>query len=131
LNSAANILLVGLGGFAGAAARYVFSGWVLHHALSAKFPWSTFVVNVLGCLAIGVLSGLAERFEWFTPPMRLLLLTGLLGGFTTFSAFGLETVYLVRRGEILVAAAYALSSVLVCVTAVWLGLRAAELLPRA
>ncbi len=131
LSSAANILLVGLGGFAGAIARYLLGGWVLHHTLSAKFPWSTFAVNVLGCLAIGVLSGLAERFEWFTPPMRLLLLTGLLGGFTTFSAFGLETVFLVRRGEVFVAAAYALSSVLVCVTVVWLGLRAVEWFPRA
>jgi len=103
---------------------------VLHHTLAGKFPWSTFVVNVLGCLLIGVLSGMIERLEWFTPQMRLLLLTGLLGGFTTFSAFGLETVFLLRRGEVLIAVAYALSSVAVCVTAVWVGLRLIELLPR-
>lgn len=130
MSGAANILLVGLGGFAGAVARYLLGGWVLHHTLSAKFPWSTFAVNVLGCLVIGVLSGLAERVEWFTPPVRLLLLTGLLGGFTTFSAFGLETVHLLRRGEPWVAAAYALGSVVVCILAVWVGLKTVELLPR-
>ena len=130
MNAAANILLVGLGGFAGAVARYLLGGWVLHHTLSAKFPWSTFAVNVLGCLVIGVLSGLAERMEWFTPPVRLLLLTGLLGGFTTFSAFGLETVHLLRRGEPTIALAYALGSVLICTLAVWIGLKSIEFLPR-
>ena len=130
MSSGANILLVGAGGFIGSIARYLLSGWVLHHTLGGKFPWSTFVVNVLGCLLIGVLSGMIERLEWFTPQMRLLLLTGLLGGFTTFSAFGLETVFLLRRGEVLIAVAYALSSVAVCVTAVWVGLRIIELLPR-
>ena len=130
MSSGANILLVGAGGFIGSIARYLLSGWVLHHTLGGKFPWSTFVVNVLGCLLIGVLSGMIERLEWFTPQMRLLLLTGLLGGFTTFSAFGLETVFLLRRGEVLITVAYALSSVAVCVTAVWVGLRMIELLPR-
>jgi len=128
LSGAGNILVVGLGGFAGSVARYLLGGWVLHHTLSAKFPWSTFAVNVLGCLVIGVLSGLAERLEWFTPAMRLLLLTGLLGGFTTFSAFGLETVHLLRRGEPMVAASYALASVLVCTLAVWIGIRGIEIL---
>jgi CrcB protein len=60
----------------------------------------------------------------------LLLLTGLLGGFTTFSAFGLETVYLLRRGEIWTAALYATGSVIVCVAAVWVGLKAVEALMR-
>ena len=130
MSSGANILLVGAGGFIGSIARYLLSGCVLHHTLGGKFPWSTFVVNVLGCLLIGVLSGMIERLEWFTPQMRLLLLTVLLGGFTTFSAFGLETVFLLRRCEVLIAVAYALSSVAVCVTAVWVGLRMIELLPR-
>ena len=129
MSSGANILLVGAGGFIGSIARYLLSGWVLHHTLGGKFPWSTFVVNVLGCLLIGVLSGMIERLEWFTPQMRLLLLTGLLGGFTTFSTFGLETVFLLRRGEVLIAVAYTLSSVAVCITAVWVGLRLIELLP--
>ena len=124
------MLLVGLGGCAGAVARYLLGGWVLHYALSAKFPWSTFTVNVLGCLIIGMLSGLAEKFDWFSPPLRLLLITGLLGGFTTFSAFGLETVFLLRRGEVWIAALYALTSVVLCVAAVWLGMRTMELVIR-
>jgi CrcB protein len=128
LSGATNILIVGLGGFAGAVARYLLGGWVLHHTLSAKFPWSTFAVNLLGCLIIGLLSGLAERLDWFSPSMRLLLLTGLLGGFTTFSAFGLETVHLLRRGELWIAGAYALASVLACVFAVWLGMKGVEVL---
>lgn len=130
MGTAASILLVGLGGFTGAVARYLLGGWVLHHTVAEKFPWSTFSVNVLGCLVMGVLSGFIERLDWFTPQMRLLLLTGLLGGFTTFSAFGLETVYLLRRGELWVAAAYALASVIMCVLALWFGLKAVELLPR-
>ena len=130
MSNAANILLVGLGGFAGAASRYLLGGWILHHTVAAKFPWSTLTVNVLGCLAMGLLSGLIERLDWFTPHLRLLLLTGLLGGFTTFSAFGLETVYLLRRGEVWIAVAYAVASVLVCVAALWIGLKTVELLPR-
>ena len=129
LNAATNILLVGCGGFAGAVARYLLGGWMLHHAMAAKFPWSTFTVNVLGCLLMGLLSGFIERLEWFTPQIRLLLLTGLLGGFTTFSAFGFETVYLLRRGEVWIAAAYVLASVLVCVGALWIGLKTVEFLP--
>lgn len=121
---------MGFGGFAGAVARYLLGGWILHHTLSAKFPWSTFTVNVTGCLVMGLLSGLAERLDWLTPHMRLLLLTGLLGGFTTFSAFGLETVHLLRRGEIGIAATYALASVVACTLFLWLGIKAVELLPR-
>ena len=130
MSGATNILLVGLGGFAGAVARYLLGGWVLHHTFSAKFPWSTFAINLLGCLVIGVLSSLAERLEWLSPSMRLLLLTGLLGGFTTFSAFGLETVLLLRRGEPWIAAAYVLASVLACIFAVWLGMKGVEILSR-
>ena len=127
---AADIWMVGLGGFAGAIARYVLGGWILHQTLSAKFPWSTFAVNIAGCLIMGLLSGLAERLEWFTPQARLLLLTGLLGGFTTFSAFGLETVHLLRRGDVWTAALYAVGSVIICVAAVWVGLKSVEALTR-
>jgi CrcB protein len=123
LSSTANILLVGLGGFAGAVGRYLLGGWVLHHSLNAKFPWSTFAVNVLGCLLIGLLSGLAERLDWFTPSMRLLLLTGLLGGFTTFSAFSLEATFLWERSPMLAAVYVALSvglGLVACLAGFWL-----------
>ncbi len=130
MSNLTDILIVGTGGFAGAVARYLAGGWILHQTAAAKFPWSTLAVNVLGCLVMGVLSGLATRLEWFTPQLRLLLLTGVLGGFTTFSAFGLETVCLLRRGEVFPAAAYMLASVVLCVAAVWGGMRAVGFVPR-
>lgn len=130
MGNAANILLVGIGGFAGAAGRYLLGGWILHHTVAAKFPWSTFAVNVLGCLVIGTLSAAAERSDLIGPGARLFLFTGLLGGFTTFSAFGLETFFLLRRGEWLVAALYASSSAAICVFAVWAGFRAVQVFGR-
>ena len=117
------LLLVGLGGFAGSVARYMLGGWLLHHTAQERFPWSTFAVNAAGCLAIGVLAGLAERHALSSPGLRLFLFTGLLGGFTTFSAFGLETLFLLRRGEPWTAAAYVLASIAVGLLAVWLGMR--------
>lgn len=125
-----DVLFVGLGGFLGSIARYSLGGWVLHMSAQERFPFSTFAVNVVGCLAVGILAGLAERLHVFAPEVRLLLITGLLGGFTTFSAFGLEAVYLLRRGEAWVAAGYVCASVLVGIAAVWLGIRAVALLPR-
>jgi CrcB protein len=118
-----NLLLVGAGGFLGAVARYLLGGWILHHSMAAKFPWGTFAVNLLGCLVIGVLSGVAERFDTFGHGARLFLFTGLLGGFTTFSAFGLETIFLMRRGEWFFAALYVGASVVLCLFAVSFGWR--------
>lgn len=121
------VLLVGLGGFLGAVARYRLGGVLLHLTVQERFPFSTFAVNVLGCLVVGVLAGLAERHEAFGADARLFLFTGLLGGFTTFSAFGLEAVYLLRRGEVATAALYAGGSVVLGIAAVWLGLKLAGL----
>lgn len=124
------ILLVGAGGFLGAIARYKLGGLVLHMSAQERFPLSTFAVNVVGCLVVGLLAGMAERYDLFGPEARLFLFTGLLGGFTTFSAFGLEAVYLVRRGELLVAALYAGGSVVLGIAAVWLGLKLIEVVAR-
>ena len=124
------ILLVGLGGFLGAIARYKLGGWLLHMTAQDRFPFGTFAVNVLGCLAVGILAGVAERYEVIGPEARLFLFTGLLGGFTTFSAFGLEAVFLIRRGDLGVAALYAGGTVVLGITAVWLGLKCVSLLPR-
>ncbi|HET9483675.1 MAG TPA: fluoride efflux transporter CrcB [Xanthomonadales bacterium] len=124
------ILIVGLGGFIGAAARHLMGGWVLHHTLQERFPFSTFAVNVLGCLVAGVLAGGVERYDWFTPQTRLFLFTGILGGFTTFSAFGIDAMFLLRRSEPWVAAAYLGGTVAAGVLAVWLGMRAVALLGR-
>jgi fluoride exporter len=118
------ILLVGLGGCLGSIARYQLSGLVLHHTLEWRFPLPTFLINVIGCLVAGVLSGLIERYGWFSPNTRLLLFTGILGGFTTFSAFGVETAYLLKRGEVVVAFAYVGLSVLCGLGALLLAMKA-------
>jgi CrcB protein len=125
-----NILLVGFGGFIGSIARYKLGGLVLHLTMQEKFPFGTFAVNIAGCLVVGLLAGLTEKYELFGPEARLFLFTGLIGGFTTFSAFGLETVFLLRRGEPLIAATYIGASVLLGVAAIWLGIRVISLLPR-
>jgi len=114
-------LIVALGGAMGAFLRHALSAWTLHHALDWRFPIGTFAVNVIGCLAVGVLAGLVVKHHFFSPDLRLFLFTGLAGGFTTFSAFGLETLYLLRRDEIFIAASYVVSSVVVGLFVVWLG----------
>ena len=118
------VLLVALGGAVGSIARYKLSGWVLHHTLDWRFPAGTFAVNVIGCLLAGLLAGLAEKHDLLSPEARLLLFTGVLGGFTTFSAFGLETMHLLRRGEVLVAGSNIVLSVVAGLLALWLGLSA-------
>jgi CrcB protein len=105
-------LIVALGGSLGACARYGLSGLLIPYTLEEKFPWPTFSVNVLGCLLAGVLFAFAEKSHVLTPNLRLFLFTGILGGFTTFSAFGLETFHLLRRGDYLIAGVYVLFSVL-------------------
>jgi CrcB protein len=122
-----SILLVALGGAIGSVARFKASGWILHHTIDWRFPAGTFAVNVIGCLAAGILAGLAEKFDFFTPDVRLLLFTGLLGGFTTFSAFGLETMFLLQRREIWIAAANILVSVAAGLLALWIGMGLAGL----
>lgn len=121
-----SLVLVGLGGALGSLARFKASGWVLHHAVNWRFPIGTFLVNVMGCLLAGVLAGLSAKQHVFSPDTRLLLFTGILGGFTTFSAFGLETVLLMKRGEWPVAAANVVLSVLAGLLALWLGFGFAE-----
>jgi CrcB protein len=116
-------LIVGLGGFVGSIARYKIGGVILHHSASWRFPLSTFVVNVAGCFVIGALAALVEHRDLFSANSRLFLFTGLLGGFTTFSAFGYEGVFLMRRGEIATAGAYAVLSVICGFAAVWLAFK--------
>jgi CrcB protein len=116
------LLLVAVGGAFGSMARYNLSGYVLHHTVHWRFPAGTFAVNVIGCLVAGLLAGLVERHEILSPEARLLLFTGVLGGFTTFSAFGLETMFLLKRGDVLVAAANIVLSVAAGLVALWLGM---------
>ena len=94
-----NILLVGAGGLLGSVFRYFFMLGVSRLWPLTNFPYGTLVVNVLGCFVIGFLGGLGASRQLFTESGRLFLFTGILGGFTTFSAFGLETFYLIRTSE--------------------------------
>jgi len=116
------ILIVALGGAIGSVARFKLSGYILHHTIDWRFPAATFVVNVAGCLVAGILAGLAEKHHVLSADTRLFLFTGVLGGFTTFSAFGLETMFLLKRGEVLVAGANVVLSVVAGLAALWLGL---------
>jgi CrcB protein len=115
-------LLVGIGGAFGAIARYLLSGYVLHRTIDWKFPLPTFLVNVLGCLVAGILAGFVVKQDWFSEQHRLFLFTGILGGFTTFSAFGIETVHLLRDGHVGIAALYVGLSVVVGIGALWLAI---------
>jgi CrcB protein len=111
-------LLVALGSGAGGAARLYLSTLVARGA-GTQFPWGTLAVNVLGCLAVGALGAL---FEPASPlhvrqDLRVLLVVGVLGGFTTFSAFSLETLLLVQRGSAAMAVAYVVASIVLCLAA--------------
>ena len=88
-----------VGGGLGSFLRFAAGAWVLRHHPAAKFPWATLGVNWLGCLLIGLIYGWVENRTMLGTPLRYFLVTGLLGGFTTFSAFGMETLYLFKRGE--------------------------------
>ena len=115
-DAAQPIILVALGGAVGSVCRYKLSSFVLDQTINWRFPLGTFLVNVIGCLVIGVLAGLILKFEMFSSQSRIFLITGIMGGFTTFSAFSIETFYLIREKEFLVASSYVFSSVLVDVS---------------
>ncbi len=116
------ITLVGLGGFAGSVLRYKVGALLLHTSPNSQFPWATLIVNGVGCLLIGIIATMIERFTSYNAELRLLLLTGVLGGFTTFSAFGLETLLLIRNGSIILAFINIASNFLIGILSVWLGL---------
>jgi CrcB protein len=113
-------LVVGAGGFLGSAARYLVQGLVYRY-LPADFPYATFFINVTGCYAIGVLGVLAQETSLVGPTARLFLMVGILGGYTTFSTFGYETMELLREGSTLRAAANAAGQVVLGLAAVWAG----------
>ena len=114
------ILLAGVGGFVGSILRYSVSGFVQDLSRSINFPYGTLAVNFLGCLAIGFLSQLAESRGYFTAETRTLIFIGVLGGFTTFSAFSNETINLWREGENLLASVNIAAHLVLCLGAVWM-----------
>ncbi len=124
------ILIVGMGGFIGSVLRYWLGGLSQSLVRNLLFPIGTLTVNLLGCLAIGILSELAESRNLFSPELRLLLLTGILGGFTTFSSFSNESLSLIRDGQNLLAGINVLVSVGLGLAAVWLGRSLVQLMWR-
>jgi CrcB protein len=113
------------GAVVGAPARY-FVQTHLQESSGLLFPVGTLVVNLTGCLVIGLLAGAIQEYGLFTPEQRSLLLVGVLGSYTTFSSFSLDAVNLLRDGQVAEAALYTLASVAVGFVAVWLGLLAVE-----
>lgn len=115
-----NILLVGLGGGIGSIARYLcqraLGSWFLN-----PFPIGTFVVNISGCLLIGLIHAIAVKHNVLNPEWRLLLTTGFCGGFTTFSTFAYENADLLRIGNFFYPAVYISLSVLLGIVAVFAG----------
>ena len=110
-----------VGGGAGSFLRFAAGAWAVHHHPAAKFPWATLGVNWLGCLLIGMIYGWVEDRTMLGVSLRYFLITGFLGGFTTFSAFGMETMYLFKRGEALMAWSYVAASVAGGLLLAWLG----------
>lgn len=113
-------LLVGAGGFLGTVLRYGI-GVLLARRSSASFPFATLIVNVVGCLAIGVLAGMWESRGLVEGTARAFLFVGVLGGFTTFSSLGYETFDLVRSGNVSTAIASVALQLGIGLAAVWLG----------
>ena len=114
------IFLAGIGGFLGSILRYSVSGFVQDVSRSIHFPYGTLAVNLIGCFAIGLLSHLAETRGFFTAETRTMVFVGVLGGFTTFSAFGNETINLWREGESGLALINIAAHLVLCLGAVWL-----------
>jgi CrcB protein len=116
------VLLVGLGGALGAVARYGLSS-AIGRLIATPFPLATLIVNIIGSVAMGLLVGGLSRFmpSW-QEEARLFLAVGLLGGFTTFSSFSLDTIVLLERGELAQALFYVGLSVVICVAGLYLGL---------
>jgi len=122
MNSLSDYLVVFVGAGIGGVLRHAANrtGLVL---LGTEFPWSTLFVNITGCLMIGLIAGwFAFRAIGSEHPLRLFFITGILGGYTTFSAFSLDTALLWERGEFWLATLYVISSVAVALIGVFVGL---------
>ena len=114
---------VAVGGGLGSMARFCMAGWVAGLGFS-RFPWGTLAINVIGSLVIGVVAGLTltpERLDWH-PNVRIFLMVGICGGFTTFSAFSLQVVEMLELGNFGAAVFYVAASVLLCLAATGAGI---------
>ena len=114
-----SFLLVFLGGGLGSGLRYLVS--IAMNQYSKVLPYGTFIVNILGCLLIGLILGYAQKENTLTSNQTLLLATGFCGGFTTFSAFANENLELIKNGELFNFSVYTIGSVLIGILAVFIG----------
>lgn len=121
------ILLIFLGGGFGSVLRYLVQGWFQPPA-RASFPLGTVIVNITGCLVIGFLAGLFSGPRLINEDYRIGILVGILGGYTTFSTFALETINLSEHREFLYASLNVVVSVVVGLAAVWLGRQLVQVL---
>lgn len=113
---------IAAGSAIGGVCRFALSGLVAHR-FGETIPWGTFAVNFLGSLLIGFIAAVSspDGRMLIHPTVRHMLMTGILGGFTTYSSFSLQTLNLARDGDILRAAAYAVGTLILCFLAVWIG----------
>jgi len=125
-----SVLYVALGGALGSISRYLLGAWTLTLGKNIDFPYGTLAVNLIGCFVIGFLSQLMETRSSFTAEARAFIFIGLLGGFTTFSAFGNDTINLLREGRMFHALANVAANVIVGLALIWFGRTAAGLLLR-
>jgi fluoride exporter len=115
------LLLIAAGGATGAVLRFLVSGWV-YAMLGRDFPYGTLVVNVFGSLIMGLCFALMVERMISGPEWRALIMIGLLGAFTTFSTFSIETLNLLEDGELLKAFSNMMLSVVLCLLSAWVGL---------
>jgi CrcB protein len=115
-----NILLVAMGGGLGSVLRYLCQKWI-YDLYPHPFPLGTLIVNVSGCLLIGILAGISERGHLLDSDRRLFMITGICGGFTTFSTFCYENLALLRNGQVAYFSLYTAFSVVLGLLAVFAG----------
>lgn len=121
------VLYIAVFGALGCLSRYYLSGWV-YELFGRAFPYGTFAVNIIGAFLIGLIMEFSLRSTLVSPQLRIGLTIGFLGGLTTFSTFSYETFRLLEDGELLVASANVLTSVMTCLVFTWLGIIAARYL---
>lgn len=119
------VIAIALGGALGAVGRYALSSQITQW-IGPGFPWGILLVNVAGCFAMGVLAELGALTLNLSPEMRAFLTTGILGGFTTFSAFALDSAVMIERGDWVSTTMYVAASVIGSIAALFLGLAVAR-----
>lgn len=119
-------IAIGVGGALGAMARFALST-LIYQKYAHTFPWGTFAVNILGCFVVGLVYVFGMEYL-SSSNIRLFIIVGFLGAFTTFSTFSIETLNILKAGQIKIALSYGFGSLFLCLLAVWLGIAMAQLL---